>query len=233
MEPAERGDLRDLTQTERWTRRITIAANLLLFAVVLAIFFIEPTLGLSLLSFLVFNIIFGREAAMALGSTLGLSPLLMFLLNVVQSLALGLLVYVVFIQILVHRPHGRLGRWARDIRSYASEHQKTLDRYGPLGIFFIMLVPFMSRPYLGAIAGRLAGLRYRRMILPVVLSTIVVSLVWAYSIAFMVDLASRVWDGSGILLTVLFAVGGLIATAYVYRQRTRKARARSRHTATD
>lgn len=206
---------------DRLAGLLSLAAVALLLATVGAIFLYDAALASSLLAFILLDVVFGREAAMMFGATLQLPPWLMLVVNVVQSLALGLLATVAVLYFVDQRGRGLIGRWAREAREFADRRRTVIDRWGPLGIFMFMLVPFLAKPVIGALAGRLAGLDMRRIVVPITAATVATAAAWAYLSVTVVDLLYGLWEGSGFLLTFLLVLLGLGLTM-VYRSRKRQ-----------
>lgn len=229
METAQEDAVSGLTSGERNTGRVCGVALVVLFASVAFVFWFEPALAGALLAFMAVNLVFGREAAMALGSALNIPAWLMFLVNVVFSLGLGLLVYLFMVRALEERSEGWVGRLAQRSREKAERHRGPIDRWGPWGIFLIMLVPFLARPYVGALAARLGGLDLRRMLVPVVAATVVMAAVLAYSISAIISLLVGLWEGFGLATAVVLAAIGLLVTGWFYSRKHKRKGQRDRH----
>lgn len=211
---------RRIAPQDRTAGLVSLVLVMLLLAAVGATYFVDPGLASSLFAFILFDLLFGREAAMMLGATLDLPAWLMFAVNVVQSLALGFLAAVAILYFVDRRRHGWIARWAKDTRSFADRRRNTIDRWGPLGIFLFMLVPFLAKPVFGALAGRLAGLEMRQIVVPVTAASILTAAAWAYFSVTVVGLLFEVWEGSGFLLTLVFVLLG-VGLMLLYRNRQR------------
>ncbi len=196
----------------------SLAAITLLLVSVGLLFTYDAGLATSLIAFLLVDLAFGREAAMMLGATLEIPPWLMVIVNVVQSLAQGVLLAVVIMYLVDQHRRGLLGRWASETRAFADRRRDLIDRWGPLGIFLFLLVPFLAKPVFGVLAGRLAGLEMRQLVIPVTAATAITAAAWAYFSVTVVGLLYRLWEGSGFLMTLLVVVSG-VALLIAHRNR--------------
>jgi hypothetical protein len=69
----------------------------------------------------------------------------------------------------------------RRIQADADQHRGLVRKLGGFGIFLFMLVPFLvNGPLVGAVAGRLTGMRTVDLIVPVVAATVIAAVAWTY-----------------------------------------------------
>jgi hypothetical protein len=218
-DPGKNVDLQRLTKWEHHAVWICITVTAALLGLIVFLIIIEPGLAWPLLFFMVFNLILGREISIAAGSAMGLPPWLMLVVNVTQSVSMGLLVYLGSVHVLVHRPDTLLGRGAREIQNRADRHRGTIDRFGPPGLFLLMLMPFFAHPFIGAMSGRLSGLSLKQMIIPILAATTVMATIWAYSMTALIGVLQGIWEGFSILIVAVFIVTGGIVSFTLYRKK--------------
>lgn len=153
-----------------------------------AIFFIEPPTAGKMLATLLVEVFPGKEASIPLGLALGLHPVIVFGIVTLMDLITASWVYPLF-YVFRRRQAGRQtfsGYLFSKMERNAKRHQRFIERYGGWGIFLFMLVPFaVNGPLIGAIIGKLAGVR-TRYILPALagatsLSTGAWTLLWHYA----------------------------------------------------
>ncbi|MBI2076907.1 MAG: small multi-drug export protein [Euryarchaeota archaeon] len=108
---------------------------------------------------------------------LGLHPLIVFGVVVVQDLITTMWVYPVF-YVFRKNQSGKqnfFGYFFAKMERRAQKHQAFIEKWGGWGIFLFMLIPFaVNGPLIGAIIGKLAGVR-TRYILPAVVGSTAVS----------------------------------------------------------
>jgi uncharacterized membrane protein len=140
----------------------------------------------------------GREGGIPVGLAQGAPRILVFQYSIMQDLGTAFLVYPLFLR-LIHRPGGEasffLGR-IRRIEAAAERHEKYVRRWGPLGVFAFMLLPFLvNGPLVGLLAGRIAGIRTRHLLLPVVGATVAGAGAWTFFYDHMLGLAHGLHPG--------------------------------------
>ncbi len=138
----------------------------------------------------------GKEAGIPVGLAAGSSVWELGLFIFFADVAFALIVYAI-----VHfaldgwmRRDNAFGRFLRLSQERATRHAGLVQRYGPLGLFLFMLIPFaFNGPLLGAILGRLLGLAATRilpvMLLSIAVTTAVWSTIYAYGFAYAVSLS--------------------------------------------
>lgn len=131
----------------------------------------------------------GKETGIPVGLAAGGSPIQIGLFIFLTDVAFALVAYAV-----VHfaidswaRGEGFFGRWLRRSQARAEAHAETVHRWGPLGLFLFMLIPFaFNGPLLGALLGRIAGLS-AFITLPILVAAVAVTtLLWTtlYALGF-------------------------------------------------
>ncbi|MEK6985010.1 MAG: small multi-drug export protein [Candidatus Thermoplasmatota archaeon] len=129
------------------------------------------------------ELVLGREPALPIALGGGAPPWLVAQLSATQDIAIGALAFPLFLYALARYRDAPnfVMRKLRDLEAEARKHEAFARRWGPLGLFAFMLVPFLvNGPLVGAAVGRLAGIPTRHLILPVVGSVLVASFAWTY-----------------------------------------------------
>lgn len=124
----------------------------------------------------------GKEAAVFLGVvTFGLSPFIVWGVVVTQDLITTMWVYPLF-YLFRRKQTGKqnfFGYFFAKMERNAKRHQKFIEKWGGWGIFLFMLIPFaVNGPLIGAIIGKLAGVRTRYILPAVVGSTALSTAYW-------------------------------------------------------
>jgi uncharacterized membrane protein len=143
----------------------------------IAIFLLDPDAARKIAATLATEIFPGKEAAVALGINLDLHPLIVFGIVFIQDLVTTMWVYPLF-YLFRRKQSGRqnfFGYFFDKMERNAKKHEKFIERWGAWGIFGFMLIPFaVNGPLIGAILGKLAGIR-TRYILPAVVGSTAIS----------------------------------------------------------
>jgi uncharacterized membrane protein len=128
------------------------------------------------------NIIFGRAVSMSIGYAGGYSYAIVIAVNIWVETVLVLLFYPVFvfsIRKLVEFP--RLKGFIERTQAAAERHQSKVRRYGILGLFLFVWVPFwMTGPVVGSAIGYLLGFPAWLTLLVVLAGTYAAMATWAY-----------------------------------------------------
>jgi uncharacterized membrane protein len=128
------------------------------------------------------NIVFGTIVSMSLGYTAGYGHALVILVNMWAETVMVLLFYPVFVfsmRKLVEFP--RLGYFLQRIQSAAERHHVMVRRYGIVGLFVFVAVPFwMTGPLVGSAIGYLLGLPAWLTLSIVIAGNFVTLAGWAY-----------------------------------------------------
>lgn len=128
------------------------------------------------------EVVFGRVACMAFGYTLGLSYLAVILISMFLETILVLVFYPLFVfiwqQLLVIR---WLKKLSNRIRTAAETHKDKVRKYGIIGLFFFVWLPFwMTGPVVGCMIGYLLRLRVWTNLVTVLAGTYAAILGWAF-----------------------------------------------------
>jgi uncharacterized membrane protein len=156
----------------------------------------------------------GREAAIPIALRGGVPRWMVAQASATQDLGIFCVAYPLFLRAM-HR-FGDRRTWLLDrlrrIQSDADAHRGFVHRWGGFGVFVFMLVPFLvNGPLVGAVAGRLAGLRTPDLFLPVVASTCIAAVAWTYFYDKVLGVAGDLHPLLPFALTGV-VVGGVLAT---------------------
>ena len=127
------------------------------------------------------NILFGRAAGISFGYSFELGNVLVIIINIVIETILVLIFYPLFVfswrSILVIKPLRKI----MERTSIAAEtHQDTIRKYGIIGLFMFVWIPFwMTGPMVGCAVGYLLGLRPWKNLTIVLTSTCLAVVCWA------------------------------------------------------
>lgn len=148
----------------------------------LAILVIAPQVGAAMMTMVITEFTLGREVAIPLGIVaLGLPVLIVFGIAFTQDLITTTWFYPLF-YVFRRRQRGRRNFWGyffRKIEADAEARRDFVEKYGAFGLFFFMLIPFaVNGPLIGAIIGKLVGIRTRYILPTVILATATATAMW-------------------------------------------------------
>jgi uncharacterized membrane protein len=207
-----------------WTRneRRLMAAGLLLLALLLAeltlLLVLAPGTGGPLAGMLLLEFAVGREGAIPAALAAGVPALLVFQVSLTQDLAFGFLAFGTFLAIWqqASRGNGRVARW---LKQRSARPVPMIARWGAIGVFVFMLLPFMvNGPLVGSLAGRAAGLRTRQLVLPVVTATALGAAAWTWASQQAMAWASSIEPWAPPLLALAVVLLGLAFSAWGRRR---------------
>jgi uncharacterized membrane protein len=215
----------------RGLERVLFAAGLLLLGglvtelVLMTLLFQEQ--GQALTRMVLVELVAGREAAIPFGLRSDVPRWVVAQVSATQDIGIVCLAYPLFLRLMQRFSDRR--NWLVDrlhrIQADADAHRGLVHRWGGFGVFLFMLAPFLvNGPLVGAVAGRLAGLRTTDLLLPVVASTVIASFAWTYFYDQVLTLAGDVHPLAPIVLTV--AIVGLVLGGLVLRETLEMRRAR-------
>jgi len=183
------------------------------YAVWLAIeLFVNPDRGQQLVAMTAIDVIFGRAAAMAFGFSAGLNRPAVIAICASIETVLVMLFYPLFVfafrNLLVIK-------WMNNMfvrtRRVAERHKVRVERYGFIGLFFFVWLPFwLTGPVVGCVVGFLLGMRIRTNMIAVISGTCVAISCWA---VLLETLHVKVSTYNPYAATVLVLI--LVAVAYV------------------
>jgi uncharacterized membrane protein len=151
------------------------------------------------------NIIFGRAVSMSIGYAGGYGHVIVVSVNIWVETVLVLLFYPVFvfsIRKLVEFP--RLKRFLERTRAAAERHHNKVRRYGIVGLFLFVWVPFwMTGPVVGSAIGYLLGFPAWLTLVVVLTGTYAAMATWAYVLFDIYTRAASFGPWAPILIIVL------------------------------
>lgn len=179
--------------------------------------YLWPEAGKALWQGMVVEMFSGREAGIPLSLQGGAPPWIVAQVSATQDIGVVCLAYPAFLWAL-HRFQDRdnfVMRRLRRLQQHAVKHRAFVHKWGPLGIFLFMIVPFLvNGPLLGAAAGRVSGIATRWLIVPVVAATVLAALAWTYAYDLLFSLVNDLDPRVPPVLTFII-VGGLVAWGIV------------------
>jgi uncharacterized membrane protein len=205
----------------------------------LGILAIDPQTALNLWAMEGTELLFGREVAIPLGLyQYGLPAALVFMVAFMNDLVTTAWLYPAFYAFR-KRHRGRRGFWGyffRRMEQNAARNKEKVEKYGAVGLYLFMLIPFaVNGPLIGAIVGKLAGIRTRFILPTVILATATATagwtLAWMYfrpQVEWFIARADGPWIAAGIaaVFTLVLAktVVGFLRDVRSYRRIERRRR---------
>ena len=187
---------------------------------------VEPELTAVFAAMTGLNLTVGRAAGMSFGYASGLSHPAVISSNVLVETIQVLVVYPLFVlswNNLVDVRHMR--RFLVSMRQSAEANQSRVARYGMLGLFVFVFLPFwMTGPVVGAIIGYLIGLKARHTLPTVLVATYFAVAIWAVFFERLTELTARYgrYAAFGTVLLV-GAVAIAVRSVQVWREGARPA----------
>jgi uncharacterized membrane protein len=201
-------------------RRLRMAGLLLLSCLALelaVVALIDWRLGLALAQMVALEVVSGREAGIPVAIQAGAPPWLVIGTSFLQDLGVAATVFPWLVGLLERGRHrsGWLDRRLQDIDAVSQRHAGWATRWGPLGIFAFMLVPFLvNGPLVGAFVGRAAAIPVRRLIAPILASTLLAIVAWTLFYGWLFDFASGVHPALPASITLLIVATALAGVAW-------------------
>lgn len=196
-----------------------------------AVFLIDPPVAAQMLATLTIEIFPGKEFATAAGLTFGLHPVVVFGIVFLQDLITTSWVYPLFYVFRKHHIHREnfWGYFFRKAESDAKDHEGWVKKWGAWGIFLFMLIPFaVNGPLIGAIIGKLAGIRTRYVLPAVVGATALTTAYWTLLWYYFQDMMEAIvagpygtWVHAGFTALILFIIAWIY---FDYRKDRRELR---------
>ena len=174
------------------------------------IYLVDPEVARKSLVVVLTEFTAGREVAIPTGIIqLGIPVLLVAGISFTQDLISTTWIYPAF-YLYRKRNVGRenfAGYFFKRMEQKAEEHRAFIERYGAVGLYFFMLIPFaVNGPLIGAIIGKLAGIRTRYILPTVILATATATAAWTIAWYYAADQVSAFVEQYG---------GGWIAAAMI------------------
>lgn len=147
----------------------------------LTVLIIDPKIGAHIFAVMTTEVVAGREVAIPLGLELGVPALITWSIAATQDLITTSWVYPLF-YLFRKQNLGKenfAGYFFAKMEKSAEKNKEFVERWGALGLFGFMLIPFaVNGPLIGAVLGKLAGIRTRYILPTVVLATITGTSLW-------------------------------------------------------
>jgi uncharacterized membrane protein len=206
-----------------WRRLLaTPEGHILEVGLILALLFIT-VLGLAYLRFPekahVFigmsatNILFGRAAGISFGYSFELSNVLVICTNIIIETILVLIFYPLFVfswrSVLVIKP---LRRIMKRTSIAAEAHQDTIRKYGIIGLFMFVWIPFwMTGPMVGCAVGYLLGLSLWKNLTIVLSSTCLAVFCWALLLREVHDRVAEYgpYASTALVIIIILIISGI------------------------
>lgn len=185
-----------------------IGLTLLLAAEVVVLWLLDREMGQGAAAAILAEVFSGREGGIPVAIAAGVPPLLVWQISLTQDIAAFLLTYPFFLWALHHyRDRDNVVmRQVQRIEAAARRRRRYVRRWGPLGVFLFMLVPFLvNGPIVGGVTGRIAGIPTRRLYLPIIAATALAAAAWTF---FFEQTVGRVADVDPVLG---YLIAGIIA----------------------
>ena len=163
------------------------------------------------------NILFGRAAGISFGYSFELGNVLVIITNIIIETILVLIFYPLFVfswnSILVIKPLRRI----MERTSIAAEtHQDTIRKYGIIGLFMFVWIPFwMTGPMVGCAVGYLLGLSPWKNLTIVLSSTFMAVVCWALLLRKIHDKIAEYGPYASIVLVIVIIL--IVTVIYFLR----------------
>jgi uncharacterized membrane protein len=165
------------------------------------------------------NILFGRAAGISFGYSFELGNVLVVITNIIIETILVLIFYPLFVfswrSILVIKP---LRRIMKRTSIAAEAHQDTIRKYGIIGLFMFVWIPFwMTGPMVGCAIGYLLGLSPWKNLTIVLSSTCLAVFCWALLLREIHDRVAEYGPYASIALVIIIIliVSGIYFLRYM------------------
>ena len=165
------------------------------------------------------NILFGRAAGISFGYSFELSNVLVICANIIIETILVLIFYPLFVfswrSILVVKP---LRRIMKRTSTAAEAHQDTIRRYGIIGLFMFVWIPFwMTGPMVGCAVGYLLGFSPWKNLTIVLSGTYLAIIFWALLLRKIHDRVAEYgpYASIAIVIIIILFVSGIYFLRYL------------------
>ena len=171
---------------------IIMAFTLTMF--LLITYYINPAYANKISGMVVTNIAVGRVPSISLGYASGLSHFTVIFINVLVEMIMVSILYPLFVfsfnNILKIK---RLEKFFSDVQNYKKEHQKLFDRYGMIGLFIFVFIPFwMTGPIVGSMIGYMLGMKHCNTMAIVAVATAIAITLWGIFLHGLLDMLMHI-----------------------------------------
>lgn len=147
----------------------------------LGIFVVDASMAYYILTVMITEIVAGREVAIPVGLGIGVPWPIVLGVTSTQDLITTSWIYPLFYWFR-KRTVGKdtfPGYFFAKMERGAEKNKQVVQRWGAVGLFAFMLIPFaVNGPLIGAILGKLVGIRTRYILPTVVLATVTATTIW-------------------------------------------------------
>lgn len=163
-------------------------------------YFIDPSFSNKISGMVVTNIAVGRVPSLSFGYASELSHFEVIFTNIYVEMILVTILYPMFVFSYNDILHIKfLEKFFEDAKKYQQKNQALFDRYGVIGLFIFVFIPFwMTGPIVGSIVGYLLGMKHYKVMLIVFGATSVAITLWGLLLNELIVLlnmvnASLIW----------------------------------------
>jgi uncharacterized membrane protein len=178
----------------------------------------------------------GKEVGIPVGLAAGADPVLVGTYILIADVSFTCFAYPPLhyaIKTWMERP-GLVGAYLRHVRKGADKHRGFVQRHRKWGLFLFMLVPFaINGPLVGAVLGRLLGMRARQIIPTLIAAIATTTLGWTAVYGFGFAVAQRINPvypkfvaGAIILIVILVGSLSFLRARRAHREEVRAAKPR-------
>ena len=178
-----------------------------LIAFILVSYIIDTKFANKIIGLVVSHLVFGRVPSLSFGYAAELSHFVVIFTNFIMEVILVSIIYPLFVLSF----HGMvkiesLENFFNRAQDYKEKHQTQFKRYGALGLFVFVFIPFwMTGPIVGAIIGFLIGISHFKNMVIVFIATAIAITLWGL---FLQELTSflMVQDSTILWMVLIFIV---------------------------
>ncbi len=160
-----------------------------------------PELKEYLLPVIFTDLVAGIGVSISLGLSLGLSKFMVILISLVFNITWLFVLFPLIIYFYEHLIEIKLvGKVFSSAKKKAERQQVKIEKWGAIGIAFFVWVPFFSTgPLIGAIVGRLIGMRIIPVLSVVVLAMIISAISWTFAFDYLMEMT----EGAGKIIPAI------------------------------
>lgn len=180
---------------------------------ILITYLINPIFANKISGMVVTNIAVGRVPSLSFGYAAGLSHFAVIFTNVLVEMIMVMILYPLFVFSFNNILRIEiLEKFFINVQNYKKEHQKWFDKYGILGLFIFVFIPFwMTGPIVGSMIGYLIGVKHFTTMITVAIATTIAMTLWGIFLHELVELlmlldSTFVWIFIVILITVFIII---------------------------
>lgn len=179
----------------RYLRSAGFAGAILLLGELTFLILAWPGLGWGVAQMVGLELVAGREAGIPVALQAGAPSWLVIQVSMIQDLAVaGIALPFIFKFLDASRERSTwIGRRVARVDDAARRHRTWAERWGPVGVFVFMLVPFLvNGPVVAGVLGRGVGIPARRLVAPILGATFLSIVAWTIGYQLLFSLASSI-----------------------------------------